>query len=287
MTNQLLSVQNLNMQFGGIKALEQINLDIPANYITAIIGPNGAGKTTLFNCITGFYKPTTGHVVLNHNNTSINLNTLLGEKVILKNFLEPSLIKKNLLKIYYQWFGGAHLVNRSGIARTFQNIRLFTNMTVIENLLVAQHVSLNRSILAGIFNTEKYQASEKKAINNAYRWLKICGLEKFSNYLAGSLPYGHQRLLEIARAMCTNPKLICLDEPAAGLNPTETESLSFLITKLCKNYNTTVVLIEHDMDLVMNISDNIYVLDHGSVIAHGTPKEIRNNPDVIAAYLGQ
>lgn len=293
-TNTLLDINNLNMHFGGIKALTDVNIQIPNNEITAIIGPNGAGKTTLFNCITGFYTPTNGDMYLSFKNNSDNkdinrvrLNTLLGEGLRYLEFFNLTHLQSNLQKLYYLWFGGAHLLNRIGIARTFQNIRLFSNMSVIENLLVAQHMGINRNILSGLLNLKSYQDSEQQALDKAYTWLKICNIEKYANEIAGSLPYGHQRLLEIARAMCTNPKLICLDEPAAGLNANETENLCELITKLCTEYSTTVMLIEHDMNLIMNISSKIYVLDHGTVIARGTPHEIRNNPDVIAAYLGQ
>lgn len=283
----LINVNNLSMQFGGISALNNVDLTIPEHKITAIIGPNGAGKTTLFNCITGFYKPTNGNIFLNRGNISINLNTLLGEEIKLLDLIKISNLKENLVKIYYKWFGGAHLINRAGIARTFQNIRLFTNMTVLENLLVAQHVHINKNIISGLFNLKNFQESEQHAIEKAVKWLEICNIKKYANDEAGSLSYGHQRLTEIARAMCTDPKLICLDEPAAGLNSNETKELSLLIKRLCEKYNTTVVLIEHDMDLIMNISDQIYVLDHGAVIAKGTPTEIRNNPAVISAYLGQ
>ncbi len=283
----LININNLKMNFGGIQALTDINIAIPKNKITAIIGPNGAGKTTLFNCITGFYKPSHGHIFLNTNDTTINLNNLLGEDLKISDLITPNKLRENLTKIYYNWFGGAHLINRIGIARTFQNIRLFANMTVLENLLVAQHTQINKKIISGLLNLKKFQDSESKAIQKAVHWLEICNIKQLANAQAGSLAYGHQRLTEIARAMCTSPKLICLDEPAAGLNSTETQMLSCLIKKLCEKYNTTVVLIEHDMDLVMKISDQIYVLDHGSVIATGTPTEIRNNPAVISAYLGQ
>ncbi len=281
--NDILEIKNLNMRFGGIKALSKIDIQIPKNQITSIIGPNGAGKTTLFNCITGFYVPQTGVINLTVDNQSLNLNLLLGEEITLKDFLNPNYLAH---KIYYKIFGGAHLLNRAGIARTFQNIRLFNNMTVIENLLVAQHIKVNKNIFSGLFNLRSYQTSEQAALDHAMDWLNICGLTRYANVIAGSLPYGHQRLLEIARAMCTNPKIICLDEPAAGLNHQETEVLDALIRDLKTKHHMTVLLIEHDINLVMNISEKIYVLDHGQVIACGTPTEIRKNPVVIAAYLG-
>jgi len=183
-------------------------------------------------------------------------------------------------------FGGTHLVNRAGLARTFQNIRLFKEMSVLENLLVAQHMWVNRSMLAGILNTKGYRQAEEDAINTAFYWLEVVDLVDCANRLAGELSYGQQRRLEIARAMCTRPQVICLDEPAAGLNPQETEALSGMIRLLRDEHDMTIVLIEHDMGMVMGISDDIVVLDHGNVIAAGGPEQIRNDPKVIAAYLG-
>ena len=183
-------------------------------------------------------------------------------------------------------FGGAHLVNRAGLARTFQNIRLFREMSVIENLLVAQHMLVNRNLLAGVFNTRSYRAAENRALDRAFYWLETVDLATSANRLAGTLSYGQQRRLEIARAMCTQPELICLDEPAAGLNPVETEALSAILHRLRADHRISVLLIEHDMPMVMSISDHIVVLDHGEVIAEGTPQQIRHDPRVIAAYLG-
>ena len=183
-------------------------------------------------------------------------------------------------------FGGSHLVNRAGLARTFQNIRLFKEMSVVENLLVAQHMSVKRSIIAGIANTDAYKEAEEDALQKVFYWLGVVDLVAHANRLAGELSYGQQRRLEIARSMCTNPEIICLDEPAAGLNPSETESLTKMIRILRDEHNVTVLLIEHDMGMVMDISDYIVVLDHGQVIADGGPDEIKNNPKVIAAYLG-
>lgn len=183
-------------------------------------------------------------------------------------------------------FGGTHLVNRAGLARTFQNIRLFREMSVIENLLVAQHMQVNRNLLAGILNTRGYRNAENRALDRAFYWLEVVGMADCANLLAGTLSYGQQRRLEIARAMCTGPEMICLDEPAAGLNPVETQALSKIIRFLRQYHGVTVLLIEHDMGMVMEISDQVIVLDHGDVIAHGEPKEIQSNTSVIAAYLG-
>jgi branched-chain amino acid transport system ATP-binding protein len=183
-------------------------------------------------------------------------------------------------------FGGTHLVNRAGLARTFQNIRLFKEMSVVENLLVAQHMWVNRNMLAGILNTKGYRKAESDALDHAFYWLEVVDLVDCANRLAGEISYGQQRRLEIARAMCTRPQIICLDEPAAGLNPQETEALSAMIRLLRDEHDLTVVLIEHDMGMVMSISDHIVVLDHGNVIAEGGPEAIRNDPKVIAAYLG-
>jgi len=262
--NTLLTVHNLGMRFGGIQALSEVNFSIATGSISALIGPNGAGKTTVFNCITGFYPPSTGSMALTVNGQALDLGNLLAAGL----------------------FGGSHRIARIGIARTFQNIRLFREMTVLENLLVAQHQSLNHNLLAGFFRTSNYRTMEKAAVENAINWLEVVGLRDCANRLAGTLPYGHQRRLEIARAMCTNPRLICLDEPAAGLNPHETEDLAVLIRHLRQDHAATVLLIEHDMSLVMGISDHIVVLDHGKVIAMGTPQGVASSPAVILAYLG-
>ncbi|MHC6227661.1 ABC transporter ATP-binding protein [Pseudomonas sp. X10] len=279
----ILSVDNLMMQFGGIKALSDVSLKVKRNDIFALIGPNGAGKTTVFNCLTGFYKATGGHIELNMRGTRTNIIQLLGERFQVADFISP---KRLASRVFYKMFGGTHLVNRAGLARTFQNIRLFKEMSVVENLLVAQHMWVNRSLLAGVLNTKGYRKAESDALDHAFYWLEVVDLVDCANRLAGELSYGQQRRLEIARAMCTRPKIICLDEPAAGLNPQETEALSRMIRVLRDEHDITVVLIEHDMGMVMSISDHIVVLDHGKLIAEGTPQEIRNNPTVIAAYLG-
>lgn len=264
MTESALEVQNLSVSFGGIHALQNVSFHVKNQSITAIIGPNGAGKTTLFNCVTGFYQATSGDIIYHDGHKSHAINTLLKT-----------------------WFGGSHTIAALGIARTFQNIRLFSDMTAIENLLVAQHNRLNRNIISGIFNLKSYRNSEAKALAKAQKWLGIMGLTADANRCAGELPYGHQRRLEIARAMCTDSKVICLDEPAAGLNHRETRELSDLIAQLRTEHGMTVLVIEHDMALIMEVSDHIVVLDHGEVIATGSPEEIKGNPKVLAAYLGE
>ncbi|MBT5231016.1 MAG: ATP-binding cassette domain-containing protein [Methylococcales bacterium] len=279
----LLSVSSLMMQFGGILALNDVSFGVAPNSITALIGPNGAGKTTVFNCITGFYRATNGVITLYGREKDTNIGQIIGEKLSVVDFIQPKIL---LRKLYYKMFGGSHLAARSGVARTFQNIRLFKDMTSLENLLVAQHTQVNRNLLSGLFKTPSFNRAEQLALENAYHWLSVCGLADDANRLAGELPYGHQRRLEIARAMCTKPTLICLDEPAAGLNPNETEALSVLIHTLKNDYHVTVLLIEHDMGLVMSISDHVVVLDHGEVIAMGSPDSVKNDPAVISAYLG-
>ncbi|MFK3909055.1 ATP-binding cassette domain-containing protein [Pseudomonas monteilii] len=284
MSNEVvLSVDNLMMQFGGIKALSDVSLKVKRNQIFALIGPNGAGKTTVFNCLTGFYKASGGRIELNLRGARTDIIQLLGERFEATDFFSPSRFAN---RVYYKMFGGTHLVNRAGLARTFQNIRLFREMSVVENLLVAQHMWVNRNLLAGVLNTPGYRQSESEALDHAFYWLEVVDLVDCANRLAGELSYGQQRRLEIARAMCTRPGIICLDEPAAGLNPQETEALSRMIRVLRDEHDITVVLIEHDMGMVMSISDHIVVLDHGNVIAEGAPQDIRNNPTVIAAYLG-
>jgi branched-chain amino acid transport system ATP-binding protein len=281
--NQLLEVQKISLRFGGIIALSEVELSVAEGSITAIIGPNGAGKTTLFNCITGFYRPQSGAILLRGQagHEHVDLVGLLGGGR--KSLRTPW---RSLKKVLNGYFGGTHLVARAGIARTFQNIRLFQDMTVIENLLIAQHRNLNRNVIAGLLNLPSYRASERSALQRAYHWLDIIGLSSLANQSAGSLSYGNQRRLEIARAMCTNPRLICLDEPAAGLNPKETDELSTLIRRLRDEFKVTVLVIEHDMSLVMSISDHVVVLNYGQVIARGTPKAVREDPKVLAAYLG-
>lgn len=260
----LLSVQHLTRRFGGIIANNDVNFEVRKGSITALIGPNGAGKTTVFNCITGFYTVSEGHIYLTQPEGQIEVGELLRRKVT----------------------GGSYLVARAGIARTFQNIRLFKDMTVLENLLVAQHRKQNRNLFSGLLVTPDFSDKEEASLARAFEWLETVNLSEDANRLAGELSYGRQRRLEIARAMCTDPVLICLDEPAAGLNPRETRELSALIRKLRNEYGVTVLLIEHDMGLVMDISEHIIVMDQGKVIDAGTPEHIRNSEVVIAAYLG-
>ena len=252
--SHLLDVKNLSMRFGGLLAVDGVNLELGEKQILAIIGPNGAGKTTVFNCISGFYTPTSGSVVLQ------------GESIA------------GL---------GSHTVARKGVVRTFQNVRLFKRMTVLENLLVAQHQTARVNVLAGLFNTPSFKRQEQAAIERSLHWLDYMGLREFANREAGTLAYGHQRRLEIARCMITNPKVLMLDEPAAGLNPQEKIDLQGLIRQLRDQYNVAILLIEHDMGLVMGVSERITVMEYGKPIAHGTPEEIRNNERVIKAYLGE
>ncbi|WP_271461443.1 ABC transporter ATP-binding protein [Pantoea leporis] len=283
MSDAILQVDNLMMRFGGIKALNDVSLAVERGSVTSLIGPNGAGKTTVFNCLTGFYRASGGRIVLNANQCSTDVIQVLGQKIHAGDWINPTRLGSRL---WYKMFGGAHLVNRAGLARTFQNIRLFREMSVIENLLVAQHMQVNRQLLAGVLNTRGYREAENRALDRAFYWLENVDLVASANRLAGTLSYGQQRRLEIARAMCTRPELICLDEPAAGLNPVETEALSAILHRLRADHRISVLLIEHDMPMVMRISDHIVVLDHGDVIAQGTPQQIRHDPKVIAAYLG-
>lgn len=283
MSDAILRVEHLMMHFGGIKALNDVNLSVERGSITALIGPNGAGKTTVFNCLTGFYRATGGAILLNTHKRPTDVIQVLGQKFRAGDWVNP---KRLGSRIYYKMFGGTHLVNRAGLARTFQNIRLFREMSVVENLLVAQHMLSNRNLIAGVLNTPGYRRAENDALNRAFYWLEVVELTDCANRLAGEMSYGQQRRLEIARAMCTTPEMICLDEPAAGLNPVETATLSRIVRFLRQHHGITVLLIEHDMGMVMEISDRVIVLDHGDVIAEGTPKEIQHNDTVIAAYLG-
>ena len=262
MNTPLLKVEHLTMRFGGLTAVGDLSFEAKAGEITALIGPNGAGKTTVFNCITGFYKPTEGMITL----TQPDGKTLLLERL------------------------PGHDINWKGrVARTFQNIRLFGGMTLLENLLVAQHNVLMRAsgmTIFGIFGTPGYKRAEKEAIEYAEYWLEKTGLIHRADDAAADLPYGDQRRLEIARAMCTKPLLLCLDEHAAGLNPRESLLLNDLLISICRDHQTSILLIEHDMSVVMQISDHVVVLDYGRKISDGTPDMVKHDPKVIAAYLG-
>ena len=249
-----LQVADLSMRFGGLLAVDGIAFDVRDREIFAIIGPNGAGKTTVFNCISGFYQASEGQI------------QLAGQSIA---------------------GHSSHQVANQGVVRTFQNVRLFKAMTALENLLVAQHRQSRAPLLAGIFNTASYRRSEAEKIERALQLLDVMGLREFANREAGNLAYGHQRRLEIARCMITGPRLLMLDEPAAGLNPQEKKDLQQLIDQLRRDWGVTVLLIEHDMGLVMGVSERILVMEYGKPIALGVPEAIRNDERVIKAYLGE
>ncbi len=258
----LLCVEHLTMKFGGLTAIDDLCFAAGDNEITAVIGPNGAGKTTVFNCLTGFYKPTVGRLLLDHGDQQFLLERMDGFRVS----------------------------QNAQVARTFQNIRLFPTMSVLENLIVAQHNRLMHAsgwTIKGLFGLKGYKKAEKEAVELARHWLDRFDLTSYADLNAGNLPYGAQRSLEIARAMCTRPVLLCLDEPAAGLNHTESANLNRLLIQIRDEENIGILLIEHDMSVVMEISDHVVVIDYGKKISDGTAQFVRDDPAVIRAYLGE
>ena len=275
MAENILHIENITMQFGGVVAVNNLNLDVNKGEIIALIGPNGAGKTTAFNCVTGVYEPTNGKI------------DFMGETIV-ENYPQGKMKKTYAgenMGMYDKVVSlTPDVITGKGIARTFQNIRLFSKLSVFENVIIAKHMRAKQNFFSAALHLNG--AEEKRMREETMALLEEQGLDKYKDDVAGSLPYGIQRRLEIARALATEPKLLLLDEPAAGMNPQETLELADFIVEIRKKYDLSVFLVEHHMDLVMNISDRIYVLDFGKLIAEGVPSEIQNNVKVIDAYLG-
>lgn len=255
----ILEVTGLTKDFGGLRAVNNVDLRMDEGEIIALIGPNGAGKTTFFNCVTGVYAPTHGEILIHP--PGGGTQSVKG--------LKPNRITEK------------------GLARTFQNIRLFSNMTVLENVMIGRHIRLHAGVFGAIFRNKRTREEEERVVHDSYEILKKIGLDQWVNNLARNLPYGAQRRLEIARALATEPFVLLLDEPAAGMNPYETKGLEELIVRLRDTEDVSIFLIEHDMSLVMSLSERIYVMDYGKLIASGTPAEVKSNPEVIKAYLGE